>query len=123
MIIHLSTSHFLGVASQLPLWSSDVLFFNPKEPHCISSRSRAEDTVYCLLLYLKSANIGLNNNGIPLTPIQASLLAEYNLFHSKYILLYDNASLCVVTCFPFIIACVNEINFDLKDDACDQMPD
>jgi hypothetical protein len=79
-VVHFSFPR-LGIA--IPLRPGDVLFFNPKEPHCISSRSHEEDNVYCLSLYLKSSNIGLNNNSIPLTPSQASLLAEYNSFHTK----------------------------------------
>ena len=71
----------LGIA--IPLRPGDVMFFNPKEPHCVSSRSRAEDKVYIMSLYLKSANIGLNNNAISLTPSEASLLTEYNMLHSK----------------------------------------
>ena len=64
----------LGIA--IPLKVGDVLFFNPNEPHCITSRVKEIDDLYCVSLYLKSATIGLNNNSIPLTDVQKSVL-EY----------------------------------------------
>ena len=79
-VVHFSCPRFDIV---IPLRPGNVLFFNPKEPDCISSRSHTEDNFYCLSLYLKSANIGLNNNDKPLTPSEASLLAVYNSFHTK----------------------------------------
>ena len=66
----------LGIA--IPLRPGDVLFFNPKEPYCISSRCDNRDDNYCVSLYLKSANIGKNDNNTPLTPCQLSLLDQYN---------------------------------------------
>ena len=62
----------LGIA--IPLRVGDVLFFNPNEPHCITSRVSETDSVYIVSLYLKSAVIGLNNNSIPLTVKQKSVL-------------------------------------------------
>ena len=79
-VVHFIFPRF-GIA--IPFHPGDMLFFNPKDPHCISSRRRVEDTVYYLSLYLKSANIGLNDNGIALSPSEASILAEYNSFHKK----------------------------------------
>ena len=64
----------LGIA--IPLKVGDVLFFNPNEPHCITSRIMETDHIYCVSLYLKSATIGLNDNSIPLTDYQKSVL-EY----------------------------------------------
>ena len=64
----------LGIA--IPLKVGDVLFFNPNEPHCITSRVSETDHIYCVSLYLKSATIGLNDNSIPLTDDQKSVL-EY----------------------------------------------
>ena len=77
--------HFLypRLGIEIPRRLGDVSFFNPKEPHYISSRSHKEDNFYCLSLFLKSTNLGLNNNSIPLTPSQASLSVEYNVFHTK----------------------------------------
>lgn len=64
----------LGIA--IPLKLGDVLFFNPNEPHCITSRVNESDHIYCASLYLKSASLGLNNNSIPLTNNQKTVL-EY----------------------------------------------
>ena len=50
MIIHSSLS--LG----------DVLLFNPTEPHCVSSRCRNNEDVYCLSSYVKSAVVSSNDN-------------------------------------------------------------
>ena len=66
----------LGIA--IPLRPGDVLFFNPLEEHCISSRCCNDDDIYCLSLYLKSDNIGLNDNSKELTPQQEYLLNVYN---------------------------------------------
>ena len=38
------------------------LLFNPKEPHCKSSRSNTEDDVYSISCYLKTRVVGLNDN-------------------------------------------------------------
>ena len=64
----------LGIA--IALKAGDVLFFNPNEPHCVTSRVIESDQLYIVSLYLKSASIGLNNNSIPLTNVQKSVL-EY----------------------------------------------
>ena len=66
----------LGIA--VPLRPGDVLFFNPQEEHCVSSRCHSEDLIYCVSLYLKSANLGLNDNSIKLTPREKSCLAYFN---------------------------------------------
>ena len=69
----------LGIA--VPLRPGDVLFFNPNEPHCVSSRCNNSDTIYCVSLYIKSANLGLNNNSLPLLPAEKGLLTEYETIH------------------------------------------
>ena len=66
----------LGIA--IPLRPGDNLFFNPKEPHCISSRCSNKEDIYCVSSYLKSANIGKNDNSTLLTPNQLPLLNPYN---------------------------------------------
>ena len=66
----------LGIA--MPLCPGEVLFFNPLEEHCISSRCCNDDDIYCISLYLKSDNIGLNDNSKQLTPQQELLLNVYN---------------------------------------------
>jgi hypothetical protein len=70
----------LGVA--IPLRPGDVLFFNPNEPHCVSSRARNEDDIYCVSLYLKSSNIGLNDNGLSLSEHQQNILDYYKKSNS-----------------------------------------
>ena len=65
----------LGIA--IPLRPGDVLFFNPNEPHCVSSRAKNEHDIYCVSLYLKSSNIGLNNNGQSLSKHEDVILDYY----------------------------------------------
>jgi hypothetical protein len=71
----------LGIA--VPLQPGDILFFNPKEPHCVSSRCRNSDNIHCLSLYLKSTNIGLNDNGKVLTPEEETMLELHNATHNN----------------------------------------
>ncbi len=40
----------------------DIFMFNPQEPHCISSRCKSDDQVYCISCYLKTRVVGLNDN-------------------------------------------------------------
>lgn len=55
----------LGFA--IPLKAGNILFFNPNQPHCVSSRYSKTDEIYCVSLYLKYQNVSLNDNSIPLT--------------------------------------------------------
>ena len=71
----------LGVA--VPLRPGDILIFDPCEPHCVSSRCRHDDNIYCLSLYLKTANVGLNDNSYPLTNKQEKLACSYQKINSK----------------------------------------
>ena len=64
----------LGVCVSLK--PGDVLLFNPKEPHAVSSRIRDSDNVYCVSLYLKSRQMGLNDNSLELTH-EEHLINEY----------------------------------------------
>jgi hypothetical protein len=50
----------IGVA--VALHPGDFLMFNPQEPHSISSRCNPVQKLYCLLSYLKTPVVGLNNN-------------------------------------------------------------
>jgi hypothetical protein len=61
----------LGVA--VPLRPGDVIVFNPREPHCLSSQLRPEKQCYAVGMYLKTAIVGLNDNSLPLTPAQERL--------------------------------------------------
>ena len=71
----------LGIA--LPLRPGDVLFFNPREPHCISSRCKNEDDIYCVSLYIKSDSIGLNDNSRELEKEEEQLLHHYNKYYTN----------------------------------------
>jgi hypothetical protein len=66
----------LGVA--VPLRPGDFLLFNALIPHCVSSRCRQIDEVMCVLMYLKSAVVGMNNNKLPLNSKQSALANRYN---------------------------------------------
>ena len=50
----------IGIA--VALRPGDFLIFNPQEHHSISSRCYAQDEVYCISSYLKTAVVGLNDN-------------------------------------------------------------
>ena len=65
----------LGLA--IPLKPFDVLFFNPSEPHMISSRCHNEDDIYCISFYLKTGLMGGNDNDLELTDDQKESLKIY----------------------------------------------
>jgi hypothetical protein len=62
----------LGVA--VPIRHGDVLLFNPKEPHCISSRCNPRKDATIISFYTKSAAVGLNKNVIPLSEDQEKIV-------------------------------------------------
>ena len=62
----------LGIA--VPLRPGDYFMFNAIIPHCISSRCKLEDEITCASVYLKTAIVGMNNNDLPLTPGQTTVL-------------------------------------------------
>ena len=64
----------LGIS--IPLRPGDVLFFNPREPHCISSRCNNDDEIYSVSLYIKSNIFGLNDNDKKLLPVEEKLVEE-----------------------------------------------
>lgn len=64
----------LGIV--VPLRPGDVVFFNPRIHHCVSSRCNNADDIYALSLYLKSDNIGKNNNSIELLPMEKFFLGK-----------------------------------------------
>jgi hypothetical protein len=55
----------------------DMLLFNPLYQHCLSSRTSeyANKDIFCLSLYLKTAVVGKNDNALPLTTIEKTLLS------------------------------------------------
>ena len=65
----------LGIA--VPLRPGDYLLFNPLIPHCILSRCKHDDEIMCILMYMKTAIVGLNDNLLPLTPSQKQLADKY----------------------------------------------
>ncbi len=64
----------LGIA--IPLRPGDVLFFNPNQPHCVNSCVDDANEI-CVSLYLKSDNIGKNDNSIEITTDEGKLLVYY----------------------------------------------
>jgi hypothetical protein len=54
-----------GVA--VALRPGDVMFFNPREYHCVSQRTNEykDEQVFVTSFYLKAAQVSLNNNSIP----------------------------------------------------------
>jgi hypothetical protein len=56
----------------------DMLLFNPKYQHCLSSRTSFYENkdVFSLSLYLKSGVVGKNNNSLPLTDAELNLLEQ-----------------------------------------------
>ena len=65
----------LGIA--VALRPGDVLIFNPLEPHAISSTCSDRKDVFCVSYYLKTAVVGLNDNGMELEPHEEKLAALY----------------------------------------------
>ena len=53
---------FPRIGVSVALRPGDFLLFNPTEPHCVSSRCRADDDIYIISSYLKTAIVGLNDN-------------------------------------------------------------
>ena len=70
---------FPRLGTAVALQSGDVLIFNPREPHCISSRCNSADKLLVLSTYLKTAIVGLNNNDIKLSAEQER---QYQTFKS-----------------------------------------
>ena len=66
----------LGLA--VPLRPGDVFLFNPREPHCLSSRCEKSDDLYCISFYLKSNVVGLHDNSIPLLPKEKKAVQAYH---------------------------------------------
>ena len=71
----------LGIA--VPLRPGEMIFFNPSEEHCISSRVDDKDTIYCVSLYIKSNVFGLNDNSLPLLSKEESYCHAYNTKNKK----------------------------------------
>jgi len=79
--LHAEVSNFFVFPEQgiaVALRPGDMLIFNPKYHHCLSSRTCAYQNkdVYSMSLYLKSAVVGKNDNSIPLNDKETDLLRE-----------------------------------------------
>jgi hypothetical protein len=84
----------LGFAA--PLCPGDFLIFNALMPHCILSRGKQTDNIYCVSTYLKFAIVGMNNNIMPLTTKQAILSKMYQkIFQNNMPLSNGNYILCI----------------------------
>jgi hypothetical protein len=66
----------LGIA--VPMRPGDFILFNASLPHSISSRCHSSDDIMCVSYYLKSMVVGMNDNGIPLSPDQIYLSKMYD---------------------------------------------
>jgi len=62
----------IGVA--VPLCLGDYLLLNTRIPHSISSRCKFKVEILCTSTYLKTAIVGMNNNNLPLTQVQARII-------------------------------------------------
>ena len=65
----------LGLA--VPMRPGDVLVFNSREPHCLSSRSHESDSIYGMAIFMKAKVARGNNNGKPLTTVEICLAKKY----------------------------------------------
>ncbi len=57
---------FPRIGVSVALRPGDFLLFNPTKPHCVSSWCRADDDIYIISSYLKTAVVGLNGNINPI---------------------------------------------------------
>ena len=72
---------FPNLGRAVPLRPGDVMVFNANEPHCLSTRCKKEDGIYCISFYLKSAAVGLHDNSLQLTPKKKRLNIEFDKYH------------------------------------------
>lgn len=69
---------FPSVGSAVGLRNGDLLLFNPKYPHCVSSRATMREDVICTSFYLKTAIVGGNDNkGQRHCVIESSTMQEH----------------------------------------------
>jgi len=66
----------LGIA--VPMRPGDFILFDASLPHSISSRCHGSDDIMCVSYYLKSMVVGMNDNGISLSPDQIYLSKMYD---------------------------------------------
>ena len=68
---------FPRIGMAVALRPGDILVFNPREYHSVSSRCTLDYDIYFTSMYLKSAVVSLNDNTIPLTSIQEKCFTYY----------------------------------------------
>ncbi len=71
---------FPRIGMAVAMRPGDILVFNPREHHSVSSRCTHEHDIYFTAMYLKSAVVSLNDNTIPLTSEQEMC---YTYFKNK----------------------------------------
>jgi hypothetical protein len=71
----------LGVAA--PLRPGDYLMFNSLVPHCVSSRCNNRDDMIVLSMYMKTSVVGMNNNELEITLLQAILSKRFQSYLSQ----------------------------------------
>jgi hypothetical protein len=71
----------LGVA--VPLRPGYYLMFNSLVPYCISSRCNNKDDVIVLSMYMKTSVVGMNNNELEITSLQAILSKRFQTYLSQ----------------------------------------
>ena len=59
------------------LFLGDALIFKPTEAHCVSSRCRDREDVYCLSSYVKSSVVSGNDAEQIITKKTESLSSQY----------------------------------------------
>ena len=69
---------FPRIGCVVPMRPGDLLIFNAREPHALLSRAKHSDEIFCVSVYLNTAVVGLNDNSIQLSPMEA-LIFNYQL--------------------------------------------
>ena len=75
---------FPQLSIAVPIRPGDVIIFNPREPHCISSRCCYDDDIICLSVYLKSALIGGNDNSTIVGPEVSKISNQFHDISKKH---------------------------------------
>ena len=67
---------FLEYGIAVAMRPGDVLFFNPLHYHCLSERciEYIDEKVFVTSFYMKTSQLGLNDNDIPLSEINNHFL-------------------------------------------------
>jgi len=66
------------IGRAVPMRPGDLLIFNAREPHAVSSHAKSSDEIFCVSMYPKTAVVGLNDNSIQLSP-KEDLIFNYQL--------------------------------------------